>query len=445
MRRQKRRIGHIALLYICCLIALSACALPGQAQTSQSFSTPTGTACSQGKVQIYQQNRPDAQGDWPLFHGNAQRDGVAVDGQSKLTPAWTYCTGAAIFSSPVVHNGFVYVASTNTTLTALDIKSATVRWQMHADAPFYSTPTINGNTIYAGSQGGTIYALDASTGAMHWKYHVDIVGAKIWSSPVVSNHLLIVGLASNLNEQPEIAGQVIALDTTTGKLRWRTYTQANQAPGGGAWSSPAIDTVQHTVFSGIGDPYDGAMAMNLADGKQLWHWRSVTHDVGDQDVGAGPALYNDAQGHLHVILGGKNGSMYNLDATSGKELWKTALGNSFYGIPAYANNTIYTVNSHAGHATCWALNATTGQIRWHFDVPETVYSSPVLSGKTLYLSVGDSFGPSNPGGVEVLDAASGQLIQNVDLHSSTTASPAVLASWVFVGTGDGNLYALTRS
>ncbi len=442
MRIQKRRVGHIALLYICCLIALSACALPGQGQPS---STPTSIACSPGKAQIYQQNRPDAQGDWPLFHGNAQRDGVAVNGPGKLTPAWTYCTGAAIFSSPVVHNGIVYIASTNMTLTALDIKSATVRWQMRADAPFYSTPVIDGNTIYAGSQGGTIYALDASTGAMRWKYHVDVVGAKIWSSPVVSNHLLIVGLASNLNEQPEIPGQVIALDTTTGKLRWRTYTQANHAPGGGAWSSPAVDTAQHTVFSGTGDPDDGALAMNLADGKQLWHWRSVTRDVGDEDVGAGPAFYSDVQGHQHVILGGKNGSLYNLDAISGKELWKTPLGKAFYGTPAYGNNTIYTANSYAGHATCWALNATTGQTRWRFDIPETVYSSPVLSGNTLYLSVGDSFGPSNPGGVEVLDATTGQLIQNVDLHSSTTASPAVLASWVFVGTGSGNLVALTRS
>lgn len=443
MRIQNRRVVHIALLYICCLITLSACALPGQSQTSQPASTPTSTSCSQGKVQTYGQNRPNAQGDWLLFHGSAQRDGAAVDGPGKLTPAWTYCTGAAIFASPIVHNGIVYVASTNMTLTALNIKSATMLWQMKADAPFYSTPAIDGNMIYAGSQEGTIYALDANTGATHWTYHVDVTGAKIWSSPVVTNHLLIVGLASNLNEKPEIAGQVIALDTTTGKLRWRTYTQANHAPGGAAWSSPAIDQTQHTVYSGTGDPDDGALAMNLMDGKPLWHWRSVTRDVGDEDVGSGPAFYNDAQGHPHVILGGKNGSLYNLDATNGKELWKTPLGNSFYGTAAYANNAIYAVNSHAGHAICWALNATTGQIRWHRDIPETVYSSPVVSGKTLYLSVGDSFG-SNPGGVEVIDAENGQLIQNVDLHSSVTASPAVLASWVFVGTGDGNLYAMTR-
>jgi outer membrane protein assembly factor BamB len=58
--------------------------------------------------------------------------------------------------------------------------------------------------------------------------------------------------------------------------------------------------------------------------------------------------------------------------------------------------------------------------------------------------VGDAFGPGD-GGVEVLDAATGNQLQYADLHSAATSSPAVIMSWLYVGAHDGNLYAFGRS
>ena len=63
---------------------------------------------------------------------------------------------------------------------------------------------------------------------------------------------------------------------------------------------------------------------------------------------------------------------------------------------------------------------------------------------TLYIGVGDAFGPGD-GGVEVLEAATGNQLQYADLHSAATSSPAVIRSWLFVGAHDGNLYAFVRS
>jgi uncharacterized protein (TIGR00266 family) len=70
-----------------------------------------------------------------MFRGDITRSGSAARSSgSKLTLAWSYCTGAPISASPVVHNGIVYIGSLANTLTALDIRtgkkeSANVDWQ----------------------------------------------------------------------------------------------------------------------------------------------------------------------------------------------------------------------------------------------------------------------------------------------------------------------------
>ncbi|MDQ2887070.1 MAG: PQQ-binding-like beta-propeller repeat protein [Chloroflexota bacterium] len=387
---------------------------------------------------------PAVQGDWSMFHGDIRRSGAAVNASaSKLALAWSYCTGAPISSSPVVHAGIVYIGSLDETLTALDIRSGKMLWQVQADDQFYSTPAIVNGVVYAASL-SELYAIDARTGFVHWSEHVETENGKFWSSPAVTHGLVIIGLASNLNEKPKIAGRVLAFDAKTGKVRWRTYTSSRGAPGAGVWSSPAVDEQKGIVYVATGDPDDGVQALALRNGHLLWHWRSIMRDVADTDIGAGPMLYTDRQGKERVVVGGKNGSMYSLDASSGRVLWQTQVGGQVFSSPAFANGTIYALGTTGGRsATVWALDGQSGSRRWHYALATMVYASPVVSGQALYIPIGNGFGPGT-GGIEVLNTASGHQIQYMDLRSTTNSSPAVLAAWLFVGAHNGNIYAFTR-
>jgi polyvinyl alcohol dehydrogenase (cytochrome) len=284
---------------------------------------PTGstqTAISPSQV-------PAVQGDWPIFRGDITRSGSATSsGGSKLTLAWSYCTGAPVSASPVVHNGIVYIGSLANTLTALDIRTGKKVWQIQASDAFFSTPVIDNGIVYAASL-NELYAIDAKSGRVYWHDPVETAGGKFWSSPVALQGLLIIGLASNLSEQPKVAGRILALDAKTGKVRWRTYTLANGASGGGVWSSPAIDEARGVVYVATGDPDDGVQALSLHDGHILWHWRSVTKDVSDTDIGAGPLLYKDRTSKLRVVVGGKDGTIYSLDAVSGQVVWRICRGH----------------------------------------------------------------------------------------------------------------------
>ena len=435
---------QFTLFLLISLLSLSACGGAGQSSSAPPAQqiircSPHGEGQATGNVPS------KAEGDWPLLHGNLQRDGGAsTSGGGHLTLSWTYCTGAAVSSSPIVHAGVVYIGSTDSTLTALNVRTGKMLWNIQTDAALYSTPVIQDGLLYICSLDGTLYAVDAQTGYTHWRTHVPTEGAKNWSSPIVADGLLFVGVASTLQEKPKIPGQVLAFDIHTGKLRWQTFVQSGRAPGAGVWSSPAVDAAQHIVYVGTGDPDDGVLALNMQDGSTRWHWRSTLHDVSDTDIGSGPMLYTDRQGREHVVVGGKDGQVYSLDASNGQVVWKTQVGEHIYSSPAFANGTIYAVAVQGQGAISQALDADSGAIRWRHTIPTIVYASPAISGQYLFVAIGNGFGPGD-GGVQVLNASTGQLVQYADLHSTVSSSPAALSSWLFVGSSDGRLNAFLRT
>ena len=431
---------------ILCILLLSACATTNTPPKANK--TPTPTMCvhtGEPHAVVNNATAPSAQGIWANFRGDSNHDGAApaAGNGDLLRLAWTFCTRASVFSSPVVQNGVAYIASTDTTLTALDIQRAKILWQVQAADAFFSTPALVNGVLYIGSLSGAIYAINTQDGFVRWNTQLDTPGAKLWSSPAVANGILVIGAASTLSENPKKAGQVLAYDTATGKLRWRAYIEQGGQAGGGVWSSPVIDTASGTVFVGTGDPDDGVEALQLKTGHLLWHWRSVVQDVGDTDVGAGPLLYRTSKGPLRVVVGGKNGNIYTLDAKTGHLLWHTHVGEHVFSSPAFANGSIYAVGVVGQTATAWALNAQTGVASWHHDLPVIVYASPVVAGQTLYLPLGDGFEPGNSG-IVVLNATNGQQLQYINLHTTLSSSPALLPSWLLVSAHDGNLYAFVR-
>lgn len=358
-----------------------------------------------------------------------QRRGLSADGH----------VGAKVLAA-----GVVYIASTNGSLAALDARSGQPRWQFRAGGALYSSPAVQNGTLFIGAQDGFVYAVDAASGHLRWRSSADDPGARIWSSPVVVSGLVVVGAASTLSEKPKIPGEVIAFDAATGALRWRTWSEQGGAPGGGIWSSPAVDTTRGVAYVGIGDPDDGVQALDLRDGHVLWRWSAVPRDVADTDVGSGPLLYPDQRGQLRIAVGGKDGWMYSLNAQSGRVLWRTRVGDDVFSSPAFARGTLYVVAVLIRRSASWAIDAETGAPRWQHAIPTIVYASPATVGQALYIGEGDAFGPGN-GGVEVLEAVTGKRLQYADLHSAVTSSPAVITSWLYVGAHDGNLYAFVRS
>jgi polyvinyl alcohol dehydrogenase (cytochrome) len=162
-------------------------------------------------------------------------------------------------------------------------------------------------------------------------------------------------------------GNVVAVDTRTGRQIWKAYaiaktptaskdgnSHAKFSPAGAAiWDSPTIDAKRGALYVGTGDAYvdpadeatDAIVAFDLATGKRLWVQQKTSGDVfnfgcfmpqrmncppqvgPDFDFGSSPILQDLGNGHRVLLAGQKSGVMYGLDPDDGgKELWQVRVG-----------------------------------------------------------------------------------------------------------------------
>ena len=143
-------------------------------------------------------------------------------------------------------------------------------------------------------------------------------------------------------------GVLIALNASTGAVLWKFNTVLGTAPGvqslglgsGGAWETPLVSG-DGSVTYGIGNPYqtpasaiahpsaqlytDSDVNLDAATGKLRWYYQGVPNDFKDYDMQASP-ISASINGVPVVIGGGKMGYVYEMNAETGKLIWKTPVG-----------------------------------------------------------------------------------------------------------------------
>ncbi|MFI6724967.1 PQQ-binding-like beta-propeller repeat protein [Streptomyces atratus] len=123
------------------------------------------------------------------------------------------------------------------------------------------------------------------------------------------------------------------------RLRWRYAT------GDAVTSSPAV--VDGVVY--IGSTDGSVYALDAATGKKKW-----AYATGDKVEGT-PAVVDGV-----VYIGSTDGSVYALDAATGERKWAYATGDKFEAVPTAVDGVVYI----AGNKSVTALNAATGNEKW---------------------------------------------------------------------------------
>ena len=136
---------------------------------------------------------------WAQFRKRPSHDGHNL-GENVLSPAtvgglnllWKYNTVNAVFSSPAVANGVVYIGSDypDNSVYALKASTGAKLWKHTTGSYVDSSPAVANGVVYVGSNDNNVYALKASTGALLWKY---TTGYWVGSSPAVANGVVYVG------------------------------------------------------------------------------------------------------------------------------------------------------------------------------------------------------------------------------------------------------------
>ena len=386
---------------------------------------------------------------------------------------WTFDTGGPITSSPAIADGVAYFGSDDGTLYAVDAETGEEVWRFATGGPVRSSPAVALGSVFFGSYDGVFYALDRESGAVRWRF--ETTGERRWrarnldgmgpdevhedpwdffqSSPAVVDGSVYFGTGE---------GMVYSLDAETGAVRWAVET------GDTVHSSPAV--ADGVVY--VGNMESRLYAFSAETGGELWYYQAGTDSTyfNQHGLQSSPLV---ADGRVYV--GGRDGGLHAVDAETGAALWKfdtngswvlgsaalgdsalyfgtsdtnmlraadpvtgeeffaTSLGTFIYSSPAIAEGMLY-VGSCGG--VLFAIDQSTGEIAWQFQT-----EASRLDPHDIVNAEGAFDYPALFGTEYTAESAFAAVQRFLEL-GAFVSSPVPYEGAVYVGSGDGRLYAL---
>jgi glucose dehydrogenase len=456
-------------------------------------------------------------GSWPYSNADlantrlAPGSAISAANVSGLEQAWAFkLAGKAavgvppygsLVSNPIVDAGVVYVQDIESNVYALGLATGSPRWEYVCNQPVLSGPGPNGVAVVNGTVYGltptAAFALNAATGKTMWVNSRLVTKSQgiIGIQPQVADGR--VYLASQYGSAPG-GGVLLALKASSGAVLWKFNTAVGPDPGvqalglgsGGAWETPLVGN-DGSVTYGTGNPYqtaaaaiahpaallytDSAVNINAATGKLRWYYQGVPNDFNDHDMQASPVSAR-VNGVPVVIGSGKMGYVYEMNADTGKLIWKSPVGKhnghdneslqalEHTGGPkapdtiepgplggvltnlAVADNSVYVVtidlpltytslslpspNKSAGPATgeAEALNLATGKVQWDTKVPQLPLGAATVSNDLVFTTLYN-------GMLLAFDRRTGRIVYRRQLPTSTNAPIAIAGNTVIVAAG----------
>lgn len=308
--------------------------------------------------------------EWPYYAGDSGGSHYSTLAEidrsnvAKLKVAWTYRTGAlqpesdlnrkaAFECTPLMIGDTLYVVTPFSRVIALDAATGTERWTFDAGidrSRNYSEVTSRGvsawrDRLFLGTLDGRLIAVDRKTGAR--LYEIDLKRGvndrgtgdyQVTSPPAVVDDLVVVGSSIGDNGSAVVErGTVRAFDARSGALRW-SFDPLRAIPGdsgaANAWSIISVDPARKLVFIPTSSPspdyYGGlrpgddryansVVALDARNGKVVWHFQVVHHDLWDYDIASQPVLVT-FRGVDAIAVTTKMGNLFILDRATGRPL-----------------------------------------------------------------------------------------------------------------------------
>ena len=387
--------------------------------------------------------------DWPQFRGptgqgHSSERGLPIEWSETRNVLWKTRVPGSGWSSPVIAGGQVWLTTTEPSPSRRDALSLRARsfdvttgkplvdvevFRVSSPRPSHQknsyaspTPIVEGDRVYVHFGADGTAALDM-TGKVLWTTKLAYESQHgNGGSPVLYRDLLIVSCDGNGGE-----AYVVALDTATGKTRWKTD---RRLPADQAYSTPLVIRVgdrDQVVSTGA---YRAA-AYDPLTGEEIWR---VRYDDGFSNVprpvfGHGLVFLGTGFNTPTLIAVRPDGSG---DVTRTHLAWRVARGAPYTPSPILVGDELYYV-SDTGILS--AVDARTGKMIWQHRLGGNYSASPVFADGRLYFA-------SEEGVTTVMQpGASPQVVATNRLDGAMLASIAVSNGSMFIRT-DTHLYRI---
>lgn len=354
--------------------------------------------------------------------------------EPETAPAWTRELGAPVAAPLAVDSERVYVVAGHTSQTArveaLDVHTGERLWSLPLNSVTDYSPTVADGFLYIGTRAGRLIAVDGTSGGIKWEVRT---GASVTGPPHVRDGVLYAG-----------SSQVMAFDAASGKPRWR-----------------------HDVGSGVAWPIAvdrDVVALLAADS----HFYLASAKNGKRRLSF-PLWFSPAAGPVisgrTVAFAGSQGRVQAMDL-EGSDVpfekmirwWRTRLylwdvikspppvprgylwqrrdlgGMSARALVGDGQATYFAVDAQSGTGRLVALANDSGHTKW-----EVVFDSRIGASATF---VGDHMLVGGESGhVYAVDSASGQVKWQLNFERPVVGSPALVGALMIVASTDGHISA----
>lgn len=440
------------------LLLLTACGGPAPVTPAPAPSEKTLSTAPSASGSV-------ADGDWPTYHRDNTRSGVAQGFPALGTPhrAWTAALDGAVYGQPLVIGDTVYAATEHDTVYALAADTGTVRWSRHLGEPMPRRELPCGNidplgitsTMVYDPATALVFALAETVGAHHTLFGLDArtgavtvtraaeppkgdpVAHQQRSALTLLDGWVYVAYGGLAGDCARYIGSVVGVPTTgTGPVLSYAVPTTREAgiwtPGGGS-----VHNGQLLYAVGNGEStsgYDGSDSVLALDTNLALKDRfspSTWADDNDRDLDLGSMTAVVVNGY--VLTAGKRGTGYTLRADHlggiGGQVDQAPVCRAFGG-PAVDGDTAY-VPCPDGVRAVQVDAAGKIHVRWRA-AATTAAGSPVLGGGAVWVVDYDN------GVLYALDPATGAERQHVEIGTAPHfASPTLGRGLVYVGTLGG--------
>jgi len=371
--------------------------------------------------------------DWLTLLRDASHIGISADTLAfpvKLN--WITNIKANIyFSSPVIYNNRVYVASVDEDLKgdggiyALNATDGALIWKYKTRNSVKNTIACEDGIVFAQDAEGYLYAIDGITGKLRWEKKLNINGLPA----------LIDGLTTK--EEVVYAGTgkgFAAYKTNTGEMIWQNKDWVQ-----GEGTTSTVSVSNNVVISGA--QWRGLYGNDATTGKLVWS----LSNYGLSDRGATAAIHG---GLLYVT---SRQSLFIIDIQNGTIILRKELPFALQvaSTPLVTDKLIIFGTVTDGLI---ALNKETLDIKWKvatspaliYTSPYTRYpastieTSPVLAGNTIFFGASDGI-------LYGVDINNGNVKWKHETGAPIFSSVAISGNTMFVSDFGGNVYAFTGS
>ncbi len=361
---------------------------------------------------------------------------------------WGGGQSAGGWAGTTIHDGIIYVGTRDGRVVAINSSTKGIEWaysiaptttsgglscsQTSIPTAIYGTPVVDGGIVYVGTYSGQVLALSVVARSQNLTFDQERYGEWPWNCPIdnAKSNAIVADLviAGDALYVASSNGRIYSLDKESGDENWRREdipVLANKL-----WTSPAIGDNALYVST-----YDGHIyAVSLEKGK-LSDW-SFESEAG---FASSPVIYEDA-----IFAGSFDRYLYAINISSDVPMWKfpeeKPAGNWFWASPVISEGIVY-----AGclDGLVYAIEAETGENVWEFNVGSPIIASPLLMDNLLIVA-------AESGNVYVVnpDTGVGERIENRENGDKPTIDAEIKASLcaheglVYILGEDNRLYAV---